>query len=115
MKWYNFEEIIPESEHTENDGIFNYCAEYAEDANHNVPGKCWILETNCCNAIFGNMKKKSIDNFFLKFWWYCCLAVAITLSSLIAPDCQRPDTNLVRNTICFVLGNFELDWKCMKQ
>ena len=35
MKTYR----LPEREHTEDDGVLDYCAEYAEDADDNVPAK----------------------------------------------------------------------------
>ena len=38
MKTYR----LPEREHTEDDGVLDYCAEYAEDADHNVPGKMCV-------------------------------------------------------------------------
>ena len=30
---------LPEREHTKDDGVLDYCAEYAEDADDNVPGQ----------------------------------------------------------------------------
>ena len=35
---------LPEREHAEDDGVLDYCAEYAEDAGDNVPEKMYV----CC-------------------------------------------------------------------